>query len=141
MAPPSSELDDAKTFLTGSFPLAFASNAGIAAQLGTFQRQGLDIGYVARRNALIQAVTLDDVKRVAKRLFDPARLTVVVAGTPVEGRPVPQTPKPPVRPTPPPWCRRRAGPRHQAHQPQPRTVQCAESGGKRRRPNPLSNPR
>src|SRR5215469_16582732 len=80
------ELDDAKTFLTGSFPLAFASNAGIASQLGTFQRQGLDIGYVARRNALIQAVTLDDVKRVAKRLFDPARLTVVVAGTPVEGR-------------------------------------------------------
>ena len=75
---------------------------GIAAQLGTFQRQGLDIGYVARRNALIQAVTLDDVKRVAKRLFDPARLTVVVAGTPVEGKPVPQTPKAPVRPTPPP---------------------------------------
>lgn len=96
------ELDDAKTFLTGSFPLAFASNAGIASQLGTFQRQGLDIGYVARRNALIQAVTLDDVKRVAKRLFDPARLTVVVAGTPVEGKAVPQTPKPPVRPTPPP---------------------------------------
>ncbi|HEV7960844.1 MAG TPA: pitrilysin family protein, partial [Rhizomicrobium sp.] len=62
------ELDDAKTFLTGSFPLAFASNSGIAAQLGTFQRQGLDIGYVSRRNALIQAVTLDDVKRVSKRL-------------------------------------------------------------------------
>ncbi len=96
------ELDDAKTFLTGSFPLAFASNAGIASQLGTFQRQGLDIGYVSRRNALIQAVTLDDVKRVSKRLFDPARLTVVVAGTPVEGKAVPQTPKPPVRPTPPP---------------------------------------
>ena len=100
--PTQSELDDAKTFLTGSFPLAFASNAGIAAQLGTFQRQGLDIGYVARRNALIQAVSLDDVKRVSKRLFDPARLTVVVAGTPVEGNAVPQTPKPPVRPTPPP---------------------------------------
>ncbi|MGZ5922529.1 MAG: M16 family metallopeptidase [Rhizomicrobium sp.] len=94
------ELDDAKTFLTGSFPIAFASNAGIAAQLGTFQRQGLDIGYVARRNALIQAVSLDDVKRVSKRLFDPARLTVVVAGTPVEGKAVPQTPRPPVRPTP-----------------------------------------
>jgi zinc protease len=94
------ELDDAKTFLTGSFPLAFASNAGIASQLGTFQRQGLDIGYVARRNALIQAVTLDEVNRVAKRLFDPARLTVVVAGTPVEGRAAPQTAKPPVRPAP-----------------------------------------
>jgi zinc protease len=96
------ELDDAKTFLTGSFPLAFASDSGIAAQLGTFQRQGLDIDYVSRRNALIQAVTLDDVKRVSKRLFDPARLTVIVAGTPVEGKAVPQRPKPPVRPTPPP---------------------------------------
>jgi zinc protease len=94
------ELDDAKTFLTGSFPLAFASNAGIASQLGTFQRQGLDIGYVARRNALIQAVTLDDVNRVAKKLFDPARLTVVVAGTPVDGKAAPQAPKPPVRPAP-----------------------------------------
>jgi len=77
------ELDDAKTYLTGSFPIAFASNAGIAAQLSTFQRQGLDIGYVARRNNLIEAVTLSDINRVAKRLFDPARLTVVVAGSPV----------------------------------------------------------
>jgi zinc protease len=105
--PTQSELDDAKTFLTGSFPLAFASNAGIATQLGTFQREGLDSGYVARRNALIQAVSLDDVKRVSKRLFDPARLTVVVAGTPVEGNAVPQTPKPPVRPTPPPMVPQR----------------------------------
>jgi len=36
---------------------------------------------VARRNALINAVTLDDVRRVAKRVFDPKRLTIVVAGT------------------------------------------------------------
>jgi zinc protease len=102
--PTQAELNDAKTFLTGSFPLAFDSNAGIAAQLGTYQRQGLDAGYVARRNALVQAVTLADVKRVAKRLFDPARLTVIVAGSPAGG-PAPQRPKPPVRPaatTPPP---------------------------------------
>jgi len=56
--PTQQELDDAKTYLTGSFPLAFASNSGTASQLGTFQRQNLDIGYVARRNALIQAVSL-----------------------------------------------------------------------------------
>ena len=84
--PTQQELDDAKTYLTGSFPLAFASDAGIAAQLATFQREGLDAGYVARRNALIRAVTLDAVRRAAKRLYDPARLTVVVAGTPVGGR-------------------------------------------------------
>ena len=99
--PTQQELDDAKTYLTGSFPLAFASNGGTAAQLGTFQRQNLDIGYVARRNSLIQAVTLADVKRVSKRLFDPAKLTVVIGGSPAEsGRPAPQVPKPPVRPTP-----------------------------------------
>jgi zinc protease len=98
--PTQQELDDAKTYLTGSFPLAFASNSGTASQLGTFQRQNLDIGYVARRNSLIQAVTLADVKRVSKRLFDPARLTVVIGGSPAEGRSVPQVPRAPVRPVP-----------------------------------------
>lgn len=107
--PTQQELDDAKTYLTGSFPLAFASNSGTAAQLGTFQRQNLDVGYVARRNSLIQAVTLADVKRVAKRVFDPARLTVVIGGSPVEGRgaqpgpaPLPpgKPPQPPVGPAP-----------------------------------------
>ena len=99
--PTQQELDDAKTYLTGSFPLAFASNSGTAAQLGTFQRQNLDIGYVARRNSLIQAVTIADVKRVSKRLFDPAHLTVVIGGSPAEGgRAAPQVPRPPVRPAP-----------------------------------------
>jgi zinc protease len=97
--PTQAELDDAKTYLTGSFPLSFASNSGTAAQLGVFQRQNLDIGYVAHRNALVQAVSLADVKRVARRLFDPARLTVVIAGTPAGGH-APQVPRPPVRPLP-----------------------------------------
>lgn len=74
------ELADAKTYLTGSFPLAFDSNVGIAAQFNSFQMSGLPVDYVQRRNALIEAVTPDDVKRVARRLFDPAKLTVVVAG-------------------------------------------------------------
>ncbi|HUE65789.1 MAG TPA: pitrilysin family protein [Rhizomicrobium sp.] len=104
--PTQQELDDAKTYLTGSFPLAFASNSGTASQLGTFQRQNLDVGYVARRNALIQAVTLADVKKVAKRLYDPARLTVVIGGSPADARapqyPVPLPPGNPPRPPQPP---------------------------------------
>lgn len=79
--PTDQELADAKTYLTGSFPLAFDSNVGIAAQLNTFQSEGLPVDYVENRNALIEAVTADDVQRAAKRLFNPARLTVVVAGT------------------------------------------------------------
>lgn len=79
--PTAVELADAKTYLTGSYPLAFASNAGIAAQLNSFQRSGLPIEYVARRNGLIKALTLEDVKRAAARLFNPQRMTVVVGGS------------------------------------------------------------
>jgi zinc protease len=82
--PTAKEMADAKTYLTGSYPLAFASNAGIAGQLNSFQRIGLPIDYVTRRNALINAVTIEDVKRVSARLFNSDRLTIVVAGTPVE---------------------------------------------------------
>jgi len=78
--PTEQELADAKTYLTGSYPLLFSSNAGIASQLNTFQREGLPLDYVARRNSLIDAVTLDDARRAARRLFNPARLTIVVAG-------------------------------------------------------------
>jgi len=79
--PTQKELDDAKTYLTGSFPLAFGSNVGIAAQLNAFQRAGLTVDYVQKRNALINAVTLDQVAHAAKRLFNPAKLTIVVAGS------------------------------------------------------------
>jgi zinc protease len=77
------ELADAKTYLTGSFPLSFDSNVKIAGVLGSFQRAGLPADYVKRRNGLIEAVTLEDVNRVARRYFDATRLTIVVAGTPV----------------------------------------------------------
>jgi zinc protease len=87
--PSEDELADAKTYLTGSYPLAFSSNAGIAAQLNSFQREGLPIDYVSRRNSLINALTLEDVRRAAQRLFNPARLAVVVAGAaPVAAKPV-----------------------------------------------------
>lgn len=76
------ELADAKTYLTGSFPLNFDSNVKIAGTLGNFQRAGLDVGYVKRRNSLVEAVTLADVNRVAARYFNPEKLTVVIAGTP-----------------------------------------------------------
>jgi zinc protease len=79
--PTEAELKDAKTYLTGSYPLAFSSNAGIAAQLNAFQRAGLPLDYVTSRNSRINALTLNDVRRAAARLFDPRHLTIVVAGT------------------------------------------------------------
>lgn len=80
--PTQEELDEAKTFLTGSYALRFSSNAAIASQLLGIQQQNLGIDYVERRNALVDAVTLDQVKAQAKRLLHPDRLIVSVVGKP-----------------------------------------------------------
>lgn len=76
------EVNDAITYLTGSFPLGIDSNAKIASVLHSYQIAGRDIDYINRRNDLIRAVTLEDVNRVIRRLFDPAAFTFVVVGQP-----------------------------------------------------------
>jgi zinc protease len=80
--PMAKELEDAKTYLTGSYPLGLDSTSSIAATLVAIQRDHLGIDYLDRRNALIDAVTLDDAKRVAHRLLDPDKLSFVVVGSP-----------------------------------------------------------
>jgi zinc protease len=74
------QLDDAKTYLTGSFPLRLTSNDGIARTLVGMQLDDLGIDYLERRNAFIEAVTLEDARRVAARLYHPDALLVVVVG-------------------------------------------------------------
>ena len=76
------ELDSAKTFLTGSYPLRFDGNAQIAGILVGMQMVGLSADYPASRNAKVEAVTLADVQRVAKSLFTPDDLFFVVVGQP-----------------------------------------------------------
>lgn len=76
------ELDAAKRYLTGAFPLRFDSNAKIARFLVFAQREGLGADYIDRRNGLIEAVTLEDVNRVAAELLDPEALSITVVGQP-----------------------------------------------------------
>jgi zinc protease len=76
------ELADAKAYINGSFPLQLTSSARIASLLTSIQRNDLGIDYMDKRAALIDAVTLEDVRRVARRLIDPARLVVVAVGQP-----------------------------------------------------------
>jgi zinc protease len=80
--PTEAELAEAKTYLTGSYALRFSSNAAIARQLLGLQQQDLGIDYVDRRNALVEAVTLDQVKAQAKRLLHPDRFIVTIVGRP-----------------------------------------------------------
>jgi zinc protease len=80
------ELEDAKRYLTGAYPLRFDGNARIAGQLIGLQTAGLDSDYVNIRNDLVEAVTREDIARVAARLLDPEALTTVIVGRP-EGLP------------------------------------------------------
>jgi zinc protease len=75
-------LADAKTYITGSFPLRLTSNDQIASMLVSMQVNDLGIDYLERRNDYIEAVTLADVRRVAERLYDPDELLTVVVGAP-----------------------------------------------------------
>ena len=76
------ELADAKTYLTGSFPLRLDSNGKIARLLVGIQLEDLGIDYIEWRNGYMEAVTLDDVNRMARRLLKPDALQVVVIGKP-----------------------------------------------------------
>ena len=76
------ELAEAKTYLTGAYPLRFDGNGPIARIIVGMQTIGLTPDYITTRNDRVEAVTLDDVKRVAARLFQPENLRFVVVGKP-----------------------------------------------------------
>ncbi len=76
------ELELAKTYMTGAYPLRFDGNARIAGILVGMQLGDLPIDYIPTRNDKVWAVTSEDVKRVAKRLLDSEALTFVVVGQP-----------------------------------------------------------
>ena len=80
--PTAEDLENAKSYLTGSYALRFDTSAKIASQLLAIQHEDLGIDYVNKRNDMIAAVTLDEIKRVAKRVLKPDNLIVAVAGQP-----------------------------------------------------------
>jgi zinc protease len=81
--PTAEELASAKSHLTGAYALRFESSSGIANQLLWIQIEDLGIDYVNQRNQQIEAVTLKDIKRVAKRLIEADRLITTIVGKPV----------------------------------------------------------
>lgn len=76
------ELDSAKTYLTGAYPLRFDGNGPIANILVGMQIDDLPADYVNTRNDKIEAITLEDIKRVAARILKPEALRFVVVGQP-----------------------------------------------------------
>ena len=74
------ELNDAKNYLIGSFPLRFDTNRKVAGFLGQVELFGLGLDFVNRYSELIGKVNSDDVLRVAKQFLQPEKLITVVVG-------------------------------------------------------------
>ncbi len=95
--PTQEELDSAKQYLIGSYALRFDTSQKIARQLVQIQLEDLGIDYIEKRNSYIDAVTLEDARRVAADLIDPDRLLTVIVGQPEASqvRPAPTSPASP----------------------------------------------
>ncbi len=80
--PTQQELDEAKSYLKGSQMLQLDTSSKLASGLLQYQLDKLPIDYLEKRNAIVDAVTLDDAKKAAKRLWGQGLLTVIVGRTP-----------------------------------------------------------
>jgi len=76
------ELEDAKTYLTGAYALRFDGNAPIARIMVGMQMIGLPVDYIRTRNDQVNALTLEEINRVARRIYQPENLAFVVVGQP-----------------------------------------------------------
>ncbi len=74
------ELKDAKSFLTGVFPLRAETQEGLTNLLVSQQLYDLPADYLQTYRDKINDVTLDDVERVAKKYISPDKLAIVVVG-------------------------------------------------------------
>lgn len=76
------ELDAAQTYLTGAYPLRFDGNGRIAGILAGMQAQGLGVDYIETRNDQVNAVTLEDIQRVAAEHLVVEDMHFVIVGQP-----------------------------------------------------------
>ncbi len=78
------ELEAAKDFLTGNFPMKLDSTSKLAGLLAQIQFFGLGDDYIERYAERVRAVTLDDVRNAARKHLDPDALVEVVVGPAAE---------------------------------------------------------
>ena len=70
----------AKLYITGSYPLRLETNAGVAGVLTLAEDYGLGLDFPQRRNALYNAVTVEQVNAAAKKYLHPSTGVLVIAG-------------------------------------------------------------
>ena len=75
------EVQDAVSFLTGSYPVALQTNGAVAGQLLIAQVYGLGLDYIQKRNSFYQALTVDQVNAAAKKYLFADRGALIIVGT------------------------------------------------------------
>ena len=91
--PTEQELAEAKSYLKGSRMLSLDTSSKLASAMLQYQLDHLSIDYLERRNALVDAVTIEDAKQAARRLWGDGLLTVIVGRAPeTAAQPVAATP-------------------------------------------------
>jgi zinc protease len=74
------EIDESKSYMIGSLPRQLETNAAIASFLLNAETFGLGMDYDERLPGLIGAVTKDAADAAARRLLNPVKATIGVAG-------------------------------------------------------------
>ncbi len=74
------ELEDAKAYLTGSFPLTIETPSAIALQILNAVFYGLDLNELQTYRERVNAISADDIQRVAREYLRPDRLSIVLVG-------------------------------------------------------------
>jgi zinc protease len=74
------ELSDAQAYLTGNFPLTIETPSAIALQILNAVFYGLDLKELQTYRDRVNAITVDDIQRIARQYLHPDRLSIVLVG-------------------------------------------------------------
>ncbi|HYQ95478.1 MAG TPA: pitrilysin family protein [Candidatus Eisenbacteria bacterium] len=75
------ELQEAKSYLTGVFPVRLETNSGVAAQLLGAELYGLGMDYIERYASIINGILLEEVRAASKKYLRPKGYALVIAGS------------------------------------------------------------
>jgi zinc protease len=74
------EVQSAKKYLTGSYPIRLETSAGVAQQLLTAEDFNLGLDYIQKRASLYNDVTVDQVNAAAHKYLHPDKAVLVISG-------------------------------------------------------------
>jgi zinc protease len=74
------EIADAKSYLTGVFPIRLETQEGLTDQLVQIKMLNLPDDYLERYRDRVQAVTVEDIQRIAQKYVRPDEAALIVVG-------------------------------------------------------------